>query len=276
MQEANFASLTEKREFAFELKFLLPDALAPQILDWAQKHLSPDPNANGDGGGGYGVNSLYFDTSGLHVYHRKGSYGRCKYRIRRYAREATLFLERKLKTGGRVAKRRTRVLDGEIANLKSPRVTPQWPGFWFRRRIDARQLLPQCQIAYDRIASVGLSPEGPLRLTLDQNIRSIPNSTVNFVQDAAWRPILPGRCVMEMKYRVNLPALFKGLITDFSLKPQPVSKYRLTVEAFGWVPPAEAASPSLARDGDGHPAENSAAPHAPVTGWTLSESVRSV
>jgi len=74
--------LRENREFASEIKFLVSPALADQIRDWARGRLAPDPNAAGESGDAYPVRSLYLDTERFDVFHRKGSFGRSKYRVR--------------------------------------------------------------------------------------------------------------------------------------------------------------------------------------------------
>src|SRR4029453_15707230 len=109
MKPLHTATVSEKRDFAHELKFLVSEAVAESALTWARANLSPDPFAGGAVGDGYRVNRVYFDTAGFDFYPRKGSYGRCKYRVRRYGMEPAVFLERKLKTRGLVGKRRTRV-----------------------------------------------------------------------------------------------------------------------------------------------------------------------
>ena len=48
--------------------------------------------------------------------------------------------------------------------------------------------------------------------------------------------LLPGQCILELKFHQTLPTLFKHLIQEWALKPQPVSKYRLSVETCGLVP----------------------------------------
>jgi hypothetical protein len=256
MNPAFSLHFTEKRDFARELKFVLPSAQAETVLSWAREHLVPDPNANGAGEVGYTVNSLYFDTPGLDVYHRKGSYGRCKYRIRRYGAETSIFLERKLKTNGRVGKRRTRVPDPEITFLNQHAAAPAWGGYWFYRRLVARQLAPQCQIAYQRSAWVGMAPDGAVRLTLDRGVRSFPSQQLGVAEDGPWIPILTDRCILELKYRTTLPDVFRGLIQQLSLQPQPISKYRLTVQAFGWGSPAPVEGQPSPRNGEAAPGEH--------------------
>jgi hypothetical protein len=249
MKDLDSVSVNEKRDFAYELKFLLPIAQAEFVLAWAARHLSPDPHVNTSAGDSYRVNSLYFDTANLDVYHRIGSYARCKYRLRRYAAEKLVFLERKLKSRGLVGKRRTRVSEEDLSLLGETRPSADWPGYWFHRRLLARQLLPRCQITYTRVACVGSSQEGPVRLTLDRGIRSVLTAACNVLDPTAWTPLLTEQCILELKFRETLPALFKMLIEELSLIPQAVSKYRLSIQAFGLASTAEKES---AVSGNGH------------------------
>jgi hypothetical protein len=219
---------------SYELKFLVPDATAEQILAWARIEMSPDPHADRTLGDGYHVGSLYFDTADLAVFHRFGSHGRRKFRLRRYGSDSSVFLERKSKSGGLVRKRRVAVPESELTNLHHAEPEqPAWPGHWFHRRLIARRLGPKCQVTYDRIARVGLTPEGPIRLTVDRCVRcrSAADLSVPCLADGA--AILAGQSIVEFKFRVALPALFKGLIHELSLSPNGVSKYRLSVEACG-------------------------------------------
>src|SRR5262249_22260166 len=100
---------------AFELKFLVDEDRARAAEAWARHHLVPDPPGDPALGGASGTTSLYFDTPELDVYHRSPKYRRRKYRVRRYGAEPWTFLERKSKWGDRVAKRRSRVHEAEVA-----------------------------------------------------------------------------------------------------------------------------------------------------------------
>lgn len=239
------ATATEKREAAYEIKFVVSAEVAGIVLGWARENMSPDPHAEVDtaSGDGYRVNSLYFDTGQLDVYQRNGSYAKSKYRIRRYGTEECLYLERKLKSGGLVSKRRTRIPDEELWRVAASELDPRWVGAWFRRRLEVRRLLPQCQIRYDRAARLGVSPDGPIRLTVDRNVRGFATRECGVLDDGAWVPLLPGRCILELKFRSAMPVLFKRLLEEVSLTPQPVSKYRLSIQAFGLDPSSRNGQP---------------------------------
>lgn len=227
----------ENREFASELKFLVDHSCAEKIRAWSRLCLAPDPNCCADFGDAYRISSLYFDTDRFDVFHRQGSFGRSKYRIRRYEWGEIAFLERKLKTRGLVSKRRSPVKLEELARLDQPSLGNGWRGFWFCRRLVARQLKPICQITYLRTARFCMTELGPIRLTLDENIQALPVSGLHFDGTKEGIRVSDGQVILELKFRLEMPALFKNLLREFALNPQPVSKYRLAVVALGFVPP---------------------------------------
>ncbi len=226
------ALFRENRELASELKFQVPVPLAERIRDWARGRLSPDPNA-GETGDAYHISSLYFDTGQLDVFHRNGSFGRSKYRIRRYGPSRVAFLERKLKTHGMVCKRRSSVAVDELQRLVEAEAVPGWPGFWYHQRLLVRQLQPTCQIAYARMARVAANGHGPIRLTVDQGIRAQPADGLSFADPAAGQEVSDGCAIVELKYRHEMPVLFKQLVEQFALNPKPISKYRLAMTSLG-------------------------------------------
>jgi hypothetical protein len=218
---------------AYELKFLLDEALAQEVEDWARRRLSFDPHGDPDLGGAYRTTSLYFDTPELDVYHRTPSYRRRKFRIRRYGSTPGFFLERKSKWGDRVEKRRTLIPEEELTLLANPMSVMTWPGHWFHRRLLLRRLRPACQIVYQRTAYVGSCAEGPLRLTLDRRLHGILTDEWSLAPLEGGLPLLTGRVILEFKFRAALPMPFKELVTSLRLNPHTVSKYRLCREAWG-------------------------------------------
>ena len=230
----------ENREFASEIKFLVSPALADQIRDWARGRLAPDPNAAGESGDAYPVTSLYFDTAQFDVFHRKGSFGRSKYRVRRYGQSEITFLERKLKTRGLLTKRRSIVRRDELERLANADAERGWAGYWFHRRLLARGLEPLCQISYHRTARVAMTQYGPIRLTLDENLRALPAAGLWFSEQKG-TCLLENQIILELKFRCEMPVQFKYLVEEFALNPQPISKYRLGAAALGLVATASIA-----------------------------------
>lgn len=228
--------LRENRELASELKFLITPDVAAGIREWARHKLLPDPYGNGNAHDEYTITSLYFETEFFDVYNRKGSFGRSKYRIRRYGREDVVYLERKLKTNGLVAKRRSPAVTVEIRQLSDLEPDPRWLGSWYHRRVLLRQLKPICQISYERTARVASTSSGPVRLTLDENLRAVPTREYQFQPEDKCQKVAPANVVMEMKFRGEAPPLFKEVIEKFALSPKKMSKYRLAAVALGLVP----------------------------------------
>jgi hypothetical protein len=241
--------LREHREFASELKFVVPRPLAEQIRDWTRARLSPDPNGAGNLSDAYRITSLYFDTEQFDVFHRKGSFGRSKYRIRRYGSSEVAFLERKLKTRGLVSKRRTIVRLDELERVSGLVPERRWVGCWYHQRLLARQLRPICQISYERTARVSMTRCGPIRLTLDNAIHARPVGGVAFATPEEGILLVEHDVIIELKYRLEMPALFKQLVEEFRLNPKPISKYRLAAVALGLVAEKNA-NPSTPPNGE--------------------------
>ena len=217
--------VSEQRHAAAEIKFLVGAEVAAAIRDWSRARLMPDPFGEGPFRDTYRTTSLYFDTAAADVFHRRGSYGRSKYRIRRYGQSATIFLERKLKKHDLVSKRRSIVSLDELTRLSASEAEAHWPGFWFHRRVLARELQPVCRISYRRMALAGASD---IRLTLDDDLRAQSESGFRFSVPGG-APIIEDRAILELKFRAELPEVFRELIETFSLIAEPVSKYRLAV-----------------------------------------------
>jgi hypothetical protein len=217
---------------ASEVKFILDEDTAAAIKEWSLKEMAGDPNA-ADSRGGYRTSSLYFDTENFDLFHRRGSTGRAKYRIRRYNGSPVVFLERKMRKGGRTSKRRSEVGVADLQRLADDR--EHWAGRWFARRLQHRDLLPVCQITYQRTARIAMSVAGspnPLRLTLDRPLHATAVGQIGFTEQIDI-DLLPGKAILELKYPATSPELFESLIERFHLKPQSLSKYRLAISALG-------------------------------------------
>ena len=224
-----------------EIKFLVARETGHRIRDWARRHLNADPHGTGPFGDTYRTSTLYFETPDFDVFHRRGSFGRSKYRIRRYDGAPVVFLERKLRQATRLAKRRTAVPLADLARLS--RGTTLWAGTWFERRLALRELHPVCQITYERVARVGATSAGPIRLTVDDDVRALVSSDTGFGKSRGF-PVLD-KMVVEVKYAGPPPAIVKQLVETFSLIPARASKYRLTVDALGLIREDAVALPAI-------------------------------
>lgn len=227
-------------EFVHELKFLLTPQRAEAVISWARARLDADPYGGGVAGDLYQVSSIYFDTHRFDVFQRHGSFGRSKYRIRRYESGTSVFLERKTKTSTRVYKRRAQVQFEQLTRLAQSPPDADWAGYWFHRRLAHRQLEPVCRINYQRLARVATSAAGQCRLTLDRHLIAWPVAELHFGATTPGTPLPHEPLILELKYGRSMPALFKQLIHEFTPVPQGVSKYRLALLGLGLGPEAGA------------------------------------
>ena len=226
----------ENRAFAYEIKFLVPAEQALDLRAWARERMRPDPNTASGSGDVYRITSLYYDTYNFDVFHKRGSFGRCKYRVRRYDASHLVFLERKLRSERSVTKRRTLVNMAELERLRDEESDRGWPGNWFHRRMLARRMNPSCQVSYSRTALVSENGAGLVRLTLDEDLRAWPTRQPEFHPITGGRKLMRDHVILEMKFRLAMPALFKQAVEEFGLHSQPISKYRLAVTGLGYAP----------------------------------------
>jgi hypothetical protein len=234
-ESPSLAASADKEHPAYELKFVLTEGEAREVEARVRGRLVPDPHADPSRGHSYQTTSLYCDTAEFDVFHRRGGFRRRKHRLRRYDHGTWVFLERKSKWAERVRKRRTRIPDADLHLLAHPMSTTTWPGHWFHRHLVRRQLLPVCRIAYERVALVGDSEQGPVRLTFDRHVCGVPTSDWNLDGFEGGLPVLTDKVICEFKYRTFLPVLFKDVIQALQLSPSPVSKYRTFLRASGRV-----------------------------------------
>jgi hypothetical protein len=218
---------------AYELKFLMDEAQAREAEAWAEAHLAPDPHGDPALSGAYRTTTLYLDTPALDVFHRAPSFKRSKHRLRRYGSEPHVYLERKTKDGDRVRKQRNAILDEELSLLAAPLSVTTWPGHWFHRRLLDRGLRPAALVVYHRMAYVGGGGEGPHRLTLDRRLRGWRMGEWAVPAQDGGLALFTDKVILELKFRVALPAPFKELVQSMRLGPCPVSKYRSCVSAWG-------------------------------------------
>jgi hypothetical protein len=146
-----------------------------------------------------------------------------------------VFLERKFRSDRLLHKRRTTVPLADIQRLAESTPDPRWPGFWFHRRILLRRLSPLTQMSYDRVARVGTTPHGVLRVTVDTNLRVLPMPDRAFIPGVGL-PLIQDKCIVEVKYRVELPAIIRRFAETFKLGAVAVSKYRIGLRELDYAP----------------------------------------
>jgi hypothetical protein len=228
--------------WASEVKFIVDADLGAGIRDWARQRLQPDPHGSGPTQDVYRITSLYLDTAARDVFHRRGSFGRSKYRIRRY-QDDHLFVERKLRMANRLAKRRTPLTFDGLPQLSNGMPAAD-PAYWFVRRLRLRRLEPVCQVVYSRTARIAEIGGSLVRLTVDDELQAAPASSYTFGPDAGVG-LLAGKVIVELKFRGYMPAQFRQLVEEFRLVPGAASKYRMAADTLGLVEaPAFAEAPT--------------------------------
>jgi hypothetical protein len=235
MADAPGIHLRETRAHAREIKFVVDGRIAPQLQAWMRENLQGDEFGSGEHRDRFATSSLYFETENFDVFHRRGSYGKSKFRVRRYGLSPIMFLERKFRTDRVLIKRRTTAAVQEFDRIERDVPDPSWHGYWFHRRLIARKLRPLVQVSYDRTARIGTSPYGKVRMTLDFDLRVLPLPDRAFLPGIGL-PLLEGQNILELKYSAVLPAMFKRLIEEFGLRTQPISKYRAGLALLGLSP----------------------------------------
>ena len=217
--------------YTAEIKFLVNEATGIRIREWARERLAADPHGTGPHADEYRVSTLYLDTAEWDVFHRRGSYGRSKYRVRRYGDEARVFLERKLRTSSRLAKRRTDIPLDTLHLLKAVE-SGNGQTQWFRRRVVVRQLEPVCRVSYLRMARLAETSAGRMRMTLDYSLTA--STADSFTLDGPGpASFLGGYMILELKFRGAMPTVFRQLADTFALAPGRASKYRTAADTLG-------------------------------------------
>src|SRR5262245_7115579 len=166
MAETPGIHLRETRAHAREIKFVIDAARGPEVQAWMRANLAPDEFGSGPDRDQFETSSLYFETREFDVFHRRGSFGKSKFRIRRYGDSPIMFLERKFRTDRILIKRRTTASLDDFARLEGDEPDPEWYGYWFHRRLIARKLKPLVQVSYVRTARLGTSSNGKVRMTI--------------------------------------------------------------------------------------------------------------
>lgn len=220
-----------------EIKFPLGAELISPVLEWMRTTIPPDPHGEGEHGDAYLVQSVYLDTPEFDVFHRRGSYARAKFRIRRYNQMDRIFLERKMKRSGTVRKRRVLVPPEDLAHLGAELNGARWPGRWFHDRLALRRLAPVIQMSYRRIARLGQVGNDYLRVTMDRELRATPTARFLVPHPVLGEDLLRGGAVLEVKYDHHVPGPVKELMERFRLEPSGLSKYRLGVQSCGLAAP---------------------------------------
>ncbi|KLU07379.1 hypothetical protein RISK_000457 [Rhodopirellula islandica] len=229
-----------------ELKYQLDPSLASEVKQWARQHLAADPHC--ETGDSYDVNTLYLDTQQLDLFHQTGVIGRRKYRVRRYGREAQLWLESKSKKKSEVQKTRSAGPEQEVLQAliglddipeqkDDDSTSTPWFGDWFCDQATERQLRPTIQVHYRRFARMGTEQGQNMRLTIDSQLHASPASewevaSEDASSDRSQRVKATPLEILELKFHRIMPHRFKELLREFPIPVTGFSKYRAAIRCW--------------------------------------------
>jgi hypothetical protein len=220
---------------AFELKFELSQDDVLRMKAWADENLHRDPHAGPDGS--YWVTSVYCDNPEFDVFHRSTGYRGSKLRMRRYGSAPFIFLERKIRRGDQVRKRRVEVAPGDLPRLSEymagAKPELDWQAGWFLEHALKKRVAPIARVGYRRAAYFGVSGRQAVRLTVDENLIGEPTRGWEAHPLREGLELMPGRALLELKFHDTIPELFRGLLPTLPLQAARASKYRRCVRLCG-------------------------------------------
>jgi hypothetical protein len=231
----------------YEIKYLISTDAVPQLLTELQVRLDRDAYSPENG---YGVWSVYYDTTSLRFYWEKieGLRFRRKIRIRHYGDRTTIddgtpvFVEIKQRVNRVTQKRRItlpyrqarELCDGrqmiEHAEADRPFLNE------VLGLVTGLDLRATAITGYQRRAFVGRDADLGLRVTLDQRVRGRDRDLLLGSAAENRFTLPPGLCVLEVKADERVPYWMTDLTARLDLKVARVSKYCQSIEAFGRAP----------------------------------------
>ncbi|MGW4500000.1 VTC domain-containing protein [Micromonospora sp. NPDC004336] len=231
----------------YEIKYLVDDATARALRDEFAARMERD--SHGDTGG-YGVWSVYYDTTGLRFYWEKieGLRFRRKLRIRHYGDrfavtdDTTVYVEIKQRVNRVTQKRRIALpyrLARELCDRRVPVDHDGCPPAFVEEVLElvaGLDLRPVAMTGYQREAFVGRDADVGLRVTLDHRVRG-RDRDFHLGADAENRLIVPAKLtVVEVKANERVPHWLTDLAVRSDMSVVRMSKYCQSVEAFGRAP----------------------------------------
>jgi SPX domain protein involved in polyphosphate accumulation len=227
----------------YECKYLITEAQAARVVEYAKPYVDQDPFAARSHDGQYQISSLYLDSDEMRLYHETlgGIKDRFKLRIRAYTDrfEDPVFFEVKKRNDRVILKERSRIRRAEIGpaiegwsgsrDRMEPGELASLEGFQSRcRRMAAK---PRVLVRYSREAYVGSFDDG-VRVTFDRFLRAKRQSVPGpFFTADGWRTVEAGKVVLELKFNNSCPSWISAIVRQESLRRISFSKYALSVAA---------------------------------------------
>ncbi len=224
----------------FELKYVVSQATALEIRDWARRFLDLDEYSEGQPDFAYPVHSLYLDSEAMKTYWDtvNGNKNRFKLRVRFYTDDphGPVFFEIKRRMNHCILKERAAVHREAAPSILTGQM-PSPEALWtdnskhlaalqhFCRLVRALQASPTAHVAYFREAYMPAA-DNPARLTLDRAV-CWERDESGCLSTAMWNPILiwGNAVVLELKFTDRYPNWFGDLVRTFDLRQCGAAKY---------------------------------------------------
>ncbi|MGN9768620.1 polyphosphate polymerase domain-containing protein [Micromonospora sp. SD12] len=231
----------------YEIKYLVDSGTARALRDEFARRMELDSHA---GIAGYGVWSVYYDTSELRFYWEKieGLRFRRKLRIRHYGDRSTItddttvYVEIKQRVNRVTQKRRIALpyrLARELCDRRVPVDHDESQRAFVEEVLElvsGLDLRPVAMTGYQREAFVGRDADAGLRITIDHRVRG-RDRDFHLGADAQNRLIVPAKLsVLEIKANERVPYWLTDLAARSNMSVVRMSKYCQSVEAFGRAP----------------------------------------
>ena len=225
-----------EQNYRHEYKYLISRQSA-QLLKLRLPHvMRPDPHAGPTGQ--YTIRSLYFDDVNFSAFEEKvsGVDNRTKYRIRCYNYQDNYFkLEKKEKKGHLTRKTARRISREEVLRLQKETGIPLERDCDLAEELRLRNrqqgAVPVVLVDYDRTPFV--SVYGNTRITLDENLRTIPYVHDIFAPGHPAIPVLePDQVILEVKFDDFLPGHLDACLADIPKVPMAISKFAMCLNLF--------------------------------------------
>lgn len=231
--------------------------MVPKFKRMVEGYLHPDSFAAMQPNWEYTVRSIYYETQRFDFYWEKmeGLKERKKFRIRGYNKgkdEDTVFLEIKNKNDGKILKTRAPMTFATAKSLVADGNLDKWlpkettkgscrkDAMAFLFHLHQHQLEPLVGVVYERLAYEAEldDVENKLRVTLDQNLRSVPYPRLDQLHDEFdVVPALPGHFILEVKYNKILPRWMARILHKLKIRRQAASKYCHCIDAHPRIDP---------------------------------------
>lgn len=221
-----------EENYRHEYKYLISRTDAELLRRRLPHVMKPDPHAGASGQ--YTIRSLYFDDPAFDAFYEKvsGVDNRTKYRIRCYNYSSQVFrLEKKEKKGDLTRKTGQFITPRDVRFLQRPASghcpdTPEGLAEELRLLMGCKGLRPVVLVDYDRTPFVCGS--GNTRITLDENLRTVPFHTDIFRWESNMIPLLePGQVILEVKFDDFLPGHLSSCLGDIPKAPMAISKFAM-------------------------------------------------